>query len=89
MGHHKIGIVGGFFAPGRLASLAFGTGSIRPIWLTFRTIAIYQWHVPLRTLGSLILTTFEIGEDELGNKLLFGRYGSQVAKMISQYVFIA
>ena len=89
MCHHKIGFVGGFSAPGRLTSLAFQTGSTRPTWLTFRTIGINQWRVPLRTLGSLILATFEIGKDELGNKFLFGRNGSQVAKMISQYVFIA
>ena len=89
MGHHEIGFVGGFPAPGRLTSLAFRTGSTGPTWLTLRTIGIHQWRVPLRTLGSLILATFEIGEDELGNKFLFGRYGSQVAKMIFQYVFIA
>ena len=81
MGHHEIGFVGGFSAPGRLTSLAFRTGSTRPTWLTFRTIRIHQWRVPLRTLRSLILATFEIGEDD--------RYGSQVAKMIFQYVFIA
>ena len=89
MGHHEIGFVGGFSTPGRLTSLAFRTGSTHPTWLTFRTIGIYQWRVPLCTLRSLILATFEIGEDELGNKFLFGQYGSQVAKMIFQYVFIA
>ena len=89
MCHHKIGFMGGFSAPGRLTPLTFGTGSTRPTGLTFHTIGIPERDVFLRTRRSLVLTTFEIGEDKLGNKFFFGRYGSQVTQMISHDIFIA
>ena len=89
MSHHKIGFMGGFSAPGRLTLLTFGTGSTRPTGLTFHAIWIPERDIPLRTLRSLVLTTFEIGEDKLGNEFFFGRYGSQVTQMISHDVFIA
>ena len=62
MSHDKNGFMGGFSAPGRLT---FGTGSKRPSGLTFHTIGILERDVSLRTLRSLVLTTFEIGEDKL------------------------
>ena len=89
MSHHKIGFMGGFSAPGRLTPLTFGTGRTRPTGLTFHTIGIPERDVSLRTLRSLVLTTFEIGKDKLGNKFFFRRYGSQVTQMISHDVFIA
>ena len=89
MSHHKIGFMGGFSAPGRLTLLTFGTGSTRPTGLAFHAIWIPERDVPLRTLRSLVLTTFEIGKDKLGNEFFFGRYGSQVTQMISHDVFIA
>ena len=89
MSHHKIGFMGGFSVPGRLTPLTFGTGRTRPTRLTFLTIGIPERDVSLRTLRSLILTTFEIGEDKLGNKFFFRRYGSQVTQMISHDVFLA
>ena len=89
MSHHKIGFMGGFSAPGSLTPLTFGTGRTRPTDLTFRTIGIPERDVSLRTLRSLVVTTFEIGKDKLGNKFFFRRYGSQVTQMISHDVFIA
>ena len=89
MSHHKNGFMGGFSAPGRLTPLTFGTGSKHPSGLTFHTIGILERDVSLRTLRSLVLTTFEIGEDKLGNKFFFRRYRSQVTQMISHDVFIA
>ena len=89
MSHHKIGFMGGSSAPGRLTPLTFGTGSSRPTGLTFHTIGILEREVSLCTLRSLVLTTFEIREDKLGNKFFFRRYGSQVTQMISHDVFIA
>ena len=88
MSHHKIGFMGGFSAPGRLTPLTFGTGRTRPTRLTFHTIRIPERDVSLRSLRSLVLTTLEIGEDKLGNKFFFCRYGSQVTQMISHDVFI-
>ena len=67
MSHHKIGLMGGFSVPGRLTPLTFGIGSTRPTGLTFHTIGIPERDVSLRTLRSLVLTTFEIGKDELWN----------------------
>ena len=65
MSHHKIGFMGGFFAPGSLTPLTFGTGRTRPTDLTFHTIGIPERDISLRTLRSLVLTTFEIGENEI------------------------
>ena len=89
MSHHEIGFMGGFSAPGRLSPLTFGTGSTHSTGLTFHTIGIPERDVSLRTLRSFVLTTFEIGEDKLGNKFFFRRYGSQVTQMISHYIFLA
>ena len=89
MSHHKIGFMCGFSAPGRLTPLTFGTGSTRPTGLTFHTIRILERDISLRTLRSLVLTIFKIGEDKLGNEFFFSRYGSQVTQMISHDVFIA
>ena len=89
MSHHKIRFMGGFSAPGRLTPLTFGTGRTLPTGLTFHTIGLPERDVSLCTLRSLILTTLEIGEDKLGNKFFFRRYGSQVTQMISHDVFIA
>ena len=66
MSHNEIGFMGGSSAPGRLTPLTFGTGSTRPTGLTFHTIGIPERDVSLRTLRSLVLTTFEIGKDKLG-----------------------
>ena len=79
----------GFSAPGRLTLLTFGTGSTCPTGLTFHTIWIPERDVSLRTLHSLLLTAFEIGKDELGNKFFFRRYESQVTQMNSHEIFIA
>ena len=51
MTHHKIGLMGGFSAPGRLTPLTFGTGSTRPTGLTFHTIGIPERDVSLRTMS--------------------------------------
>ena len=89
MSHHKIGFMDGFSAPGRLTPLTFGTGRTRPTGLTFHTIGIPERDVSLHKLRSLVLTTFEIGKDKLGNKFFFRQYGSQVKQMIFHDVFIA
>ena len=89
MSHHKIGFMGGFSAPGRLTPLTLGTGSTRPTGLTFHTIGIPERDVSLCTLRPFVLTTFEIGEDKLGNEFFFRRYRSKVTQMISHDVFIA
>ena len=84
-----MGFMGGFSSPGSLTPLTFRTGSTHPTGLTFHTIRIPERDVSFRTLLSFVLTTFKIGEDKLGDKFFFSRYGSQVTQMISHNVFLA
>ena len=68
---------------------AFGTFFAWCILLTLLAVHPFVGAIPLGALGPLILPTFKIKEDELGDELFFTFVGSEVALMILHDILFA